>query len=171
MKVRLNVARRLLPRQGRRDGPGRARGTARPERRGRARRTARRDRRGRARRENGGATVLVVGAVGVVVTVLAGAGLATAAVRDVHRARSAADLAALAGASAALEGHAGDCTRSSVVAVTNGARMTGCSRAADGSVVVTVEVPTRVTAVWPGLPDRARSRARAGVVSGPEHAP
>ena len=120
----------------------------------------------RRHREAGSATVLVVGAMGVLVTVLTGALLVVTAVHDVHQARSAADLAALAGASAALGGQGGDCGRSSVVARANSTRMTGCVVMTDGSVVVTVDVPMRWVPGWPGVPDRARARARAGVVSG-----
>jgi secretion/DNA translocation related TadE-like protein len=135
--------------------------------RGRARRGERSAHDVRGHRETGSATVLVVGAVGVLVTVLTGALLVVTAVHDVHRARSAADLAALAGASAAL-GRQGDvCGRSSVVARANGTRMTGCVVMTDGSVVVTVDAPMRRVPGWPGVPDSATARARAGVVNGP----
>lgn len=125
----------------------------------------------RARRETGSATVLVLGGVGVVVTVLTGVLLVASAVRDMHRARSAADLAALAGASAAREGRVVDCVSSSAVAEANGARMRSCSLLVDGSVLVDVDVPMRWPAAWSALPDRATARARAGVVSGSDPDP
>lgn len=96
-----------------------------------------------------------------VLVVLATAGLqlgvaATAA----HRARTAADLSALAGATSLQQGNGAPCARVAEVAALNGAEVMACSLGVGESVSVRVatQVPTR----WPGVPDRAIASARAG---------
>lgn len=122
------------------------------------------------RREDGGASVLVVAASGAVVAVLAGALAVTATVREVHRARAAADLSALAAAGGVAEGGSVDCASAHAVASRNGATLAACGALTDGSAVVTVSVATDRSgpaSAW--LPRLVSARARAGVVSvGPE---
>lgn len=118
------------------------------------------------RREDGGASVLVVAASGAVVAVLAGALAVTATVRDVHRARAAADLAALAAAAGHGDGGSVDCASAHAVAARNGATLAACGPRADGSAVVTVVVPvvrSGPASAW--LPREVSARARAGMVA------
>jgi len=117
-----------------------------------------------AARERGSATVLTVGAIAVVVLMATGVLVVVGAVRDVHRARAAADLAALAAAGPLAGGGQLDCGVGASVAGANGALLTLCARQRDGSVVVTVAVRRRATPSWPGLPAVVSARARAGVV-------
>lgn len=111
-------------------------------------------------RERGSGTVLAVAAIGVLLALtLTGLQLGAAATAA-HRARSAADLAALAGASAIQHGGADACATSSAVASRNGAQTLGCSLGAGESVSVRVSTPVAIQ--WPGIPDRAVASARAG---------
>ena len=115
-------------------------------------------------REEGSATVLVVAAVAVVTTLLAAVLVVVATVRDVHRARAAADLAALAAGAPTAVGGAVDCRSARVVARANGAGISSCRSMADGSAVVAVSVPRG----WPNgfalrLPPQVSARARAGL--------
>ena len=117
-----------------------------------------------ARVESGSATVLTVAAIGAVTVVLAGVLVVAATVRDVHRARAAADLAALAAAGALATGGAVDCGVGASVAAANGGVLSQCASRADGSVVVTVAVERRWPVGWVGLPAQVSARARAGLV-------
>ena len=113
--------------------------------------------------EEGSGTVLGVAAIGVLLLVLVGGlGLASAVVAG-HRARAAADLAALA-AAGAIQSGAGDgqaCGRAATVAGANAAQATRCVVQADGSVAV--EATAAVGLVLPGIGGpRARATARAG---------
>lgn len=110
--------------------------------------------------ERGSMTVLALaaGAVLLILT-LAGAQLVAAAVAA-HQARSAADLAALAGAGAAQEGPSRPCAAAADVATRNGADLTGCAVAVDGSVLLAVRVPVALR--LPGGPAGSVARARAG---------
>lgn len=117
------------------------------------------------RTERGSATVLAVGAVGVLLLCLLGGLCVVAAVHAAHRARAAADLAALAAASsvnAAASGEAA-CARARQVAAANGAVLRSCRGEAGGGVVVEVTVAARlpVPSIASGP---ARARARAGVL-------
>ena len=118
----------------------------------------------RVRSDRGSATVLTVGAVAAVVLVLTGVLVVVGAVRDVHRARAAADLAALAAAGPAVSGADVDCRAGASVAAANGAAVTRCVQESDGSVVVTVVVGRHWPPGWGGLPAVVSARARAGVV-------
>lgn len=112
------------------------------------------------RSERGSGTVLVVGALGVIV-VLAVAGLQLAAAATAaHRARAAADFAALAAATAIQEGQAQPCGRAAELASRNGARLSECTLGSAESV--RVQVSTRAMVWWPGVPERAAASARAG---------
>lgn len=112
------------------------------------------------RRERGSGTVLTVAAIGVLL-ILATAGLQLgAAATAAHRARTAADLSALAGATALQEGAGSPCGRAAQIAGRNQARIVDCSVGAEESVSVRVSMP--VSTRWPGVPDRAVASARAG---------
>ena len=123
-------------------------------------------RRGSARRgghdERGSGTLLVVGVMAVVGVVAAAATLAAAYLVAGHQARAAADLAALSGAAAYVQGRP-PCPVARQLARANGARLAGCDRVGDEvdfvvSVSVTVDVGLRV----PGLPRVLTGRAHAG---------
>lgn len=108
--------------------------------------------------DQGAGTVLVLGVVAVLVTVLFGALAVLSAVEAGHRAASAADLAALAGAAslAAESPTERACDRAAAVAAANGAVLVDC-------VVRGEEVwlATTVSPAFRGLP-AATARARAG---------
>lgn len=107
--------------------------------------------------ERGSATVLVVMGIGVVLLCLTGALALLSAVQASHRARAAADLAALAGARMLMGGEVGSpCDVAAEVAARNGGSLMECSVSGDD---VTVSVAIR--ARWPGL-GPARAKARAG---------
>lgn len=116
------------------------------------------------RAERGSATVLAVAGVGALLLCLVGGLVVTGAVRAGHRAKAAADLAALAAASALQQGApAGSaCSRGRGIAAANGADLRSCAAASDGSVEVAVTVPLPLD--LPGLvvPEGATARARAG---------
>ena len=107
--------------------------------------------------EHGAATVLVLGLVAVLLAMTIGGVVLAGAVIASHRARLAADLAALAGATQLRDGAPvdGACATASRVAASNHAQLVSC--AADG---LAVEVTVAVTA--PALPEPARARAKAG---------
>ena len=79
-----------------------------------------------------------------------------------HRAASAADLAALAGARSLASGLGDPCAEAARVAIAALARLDACERLDDGSLAVeaVVALPAFL-ARWPGL-QPARARARAG---------
>lgn len=112
-------------------------------------------------RDDGLATVLAAVAVAVIVALL-GLGVAVSgAVLARHRAESAADLAALAGASDAAGGTGPACGRAAEVARTNGAVLTSCTwRGWAVSVVV-----SRPCTCLPSVVGAAVGRARAGPVA------
>jgi secretion/DNA translocation related TadE-like protein len=110
--------------------------------------------------DRGGATVLVL-AIGLVTVLVAIASAAVgAAIVARHRAQTAADLAALAGALDALDGVELACARAGEIAARNGGHLVACD--VDGlDVVVTVEArPTGLAAVA----GAAHASARAGPV-------
>ena len=89
-------------------------------------------------------------------------------VADVHRARSAADLAALAAAQPLLSGGPADCVAARVVTRANGTVLRACHVLPDGSVETTVARPRSGAMGWAfGIPDPS-ARARAGLVRGGE---
>lgn len=111
------------------------------------------------RRERGSGTVLAVAAIGVLLIVaMAGLHLGAAATAA-HRAGTAADLAALAGATTVQQGGISPCDRAGQVAGRNRARLVTCSLSGES---VSVRVSTVVATRWPGVPDRAIASARAG---------
>lgn len=105
--------------------------------------------------DRGAATVLALALVALVLMLTAGALAVGSAVVASHRARLAADLASLAGASAAQDrSSAAACSAAQQVARANGAVTQSCS--VDGA---DVEVTVLVKAsLWPA-PAAARSRA------------
>lgn len=114
--------------------------------------------------ERGSAAVLVVAATGVVVTLAAAALVVTGIVRDVHRAGSAADLAALAAAAPMAAGAPPDCDAARQVARANGAGLTECEPQGGATVVVAVAITRPTSAGWLRGPAAVVGRARAGVV-------
>lgn len=111
--------------------------------------------------DRGSATLLVVAAVAVLVTMGAGLAVVIALVAAHRQAQSAADLAALAGARGAALGTAG-CATARRVAAANGARVTACvvTRTGLGSVVdLSVEVSGPR---WLGQSADLGARSRAG---------
>ena len=106
-------------------------------------------------REAGSATVLTLGAIGGIVLVLTGVLVVASTVRDVHRARGAADLAALAASGPVATGGGVDCGVGASVAAANGAVLARCTPGPDGSVLVTAEVARRWPTGWGWLPATA----------------
>lgn len=79
-----------------------------------------------------------------------------------HRARAAADLAALSGAVAVSNGSDG-CRAAGRIARENGAALSDCSRVGDDlDFVLTVQARVRVRAFVPGLPAIVHASAHAG---------
>ena len=120
----------------------------------------------RADREQGSATVLTVAATAVVITLVAATLLVTGIVRDVHRAGSAADLAALAAAAPMVAGAPPDCAAARRVARANGAGLTGCDPHGGTAVVVAVSIARSTSAGWLTGPGVVSARALAGVAEG-----
>ena len=118
----------------------------------------RRSRRPRARRHDlGAASLLAVACLSVLLLVGAALGVVAAMVHAHRVAQSAADLAALAGASALADGDDG-CGVAARIAEANGAALDGC-RAVDREVAVTVRVDGPG---WLGQSGDLTAEARAG---------
>lgn len=118
----------------------------------------------RGRDERGGASVLMAGIMGVVVTLGAAATLVAGYLVAHHQARSAADLAALSGAVAYADGRDA-CDQARRTARQNGVRMVRCDRVGDDiDFVVTVLTAVEVRSRVPGLPRRVDAEAHAGQV-------
>jgi secretion/DNA translocation related TadE-like protein len=114
---------------------------------------------GRGRCDGGSATVAVVGAIALLlVLTVAGLSLCSAVLAS-HRARSAVDLAALAGASALMSGDspALACARAGGVARRGHAAIVSCTAAGGESLTVRGEVSASIP-----LLGRAVATARAG---------
>ena len=107
--------------------------------------------------DRGAATVLATACLGVVLMVGAGLGVVAAMVADHRRAQAAADLAALAGATALHQG-IDACGAAQRVTSANDADLTACS-VAGADVVVTV---TATGPRWLGQSADLEGRARAG---------
>jgi secretion/DNA translocation related TadE-like protein len=116
---------------------------------------------GGSERERGSGTVLALGLVAVALVL----GLALAALASAQGARgqaqAAADLAALAAATA-LQGGGPACPTARETAARNGAQVVACVEQGEG--VVRVDV-TREAVGWSGMLGVARAAARAGPVS------
>lgn len=113
--------------------------------------------------ERGSSTVLAVGLVVAMLSVTLAASAVLSAVRSAHVARSAADLAALAGAIQLQESSdaGAACGEAARVAARHDARVLSCRVGASGDVTVTVatSIPLRLAGMGP---DHAEGRARAG---------
>ena len=112
--------------------------------------------------QRGGGSILLVGLMTVVLT-LAMAGVCIAGyLVATHRARSAADLAALSGASSVSTGEV-PCSAARRVAVANGATLLSCGQVGDAvDFVVTVRVRVQVSTGVPVLPTSIEAVAHAG---------
>ena len=112
----------------------------------------------RRKDEVGSATVVMLAVIGAVLTLTVCGLLLSSAVLASHRARSAADLAALAAAGALLDGEAPSraCQVAGRVAAVNAGQMQRCV-AAGGEVRISVAVQTGVRGL--GV---ATARSRAG---------
>lgn len=114
----------------------------------------------RAPHESGSGTVLALGLVAVLASLVLVCVALGAAVVARHRAAAAADLAALAGADRSLGRVPGvPCAAADSAARANDAQLTGCRVDGDGSVMVNVQV--RLPAPWARL-GVAQAAARAG---------
>ena len=124
-----------------------------------------RRRTGPARDERGSGTLLVVGVMAVVGVLAAVAIVAAAYLVAGHRARGAADLAALSGAAAYAQGRP-PCPAAARLARQNGGRLTHCDQVGDDvDYVVSVTVAVEVGIRPPGLPRVLSGRAHAGPVA------
>jgi secretion/DNA translocation related TadE-like protein len=115
------------------------------------------------RRDRGAATVWLL-AAGLVLVMMgvAAAAVGTATVAR-HRAQTAADLGALAGAIRAVEGAESACARAAEIVTANGGRLAACSL--DGfDLTIAVEVPVSPVR---GIARTAHASARAGPVRAP----
>jgi len=110
--------------------------------------------------DQGSATIWVLAAMSVVL--LAGfAGIALgAAVLARHRAENAADLAAVAGATALVSGSGAPCAAAAALVHANGGQLVSCSVLIDDVVVSVRVAPVGLPARW----GSAEARARAGPV-------
>ena len=114
--------------------------------------------------ERGSATVLMAAVMGVVVTLGAAAMVVAGYLVGHHRARSAADLAALSGAAAYAHGEDA-CDEARRIGRQNGAEVTSCTRVGDEiDFVVTVRTAVPARSRLPGLPRTVEADAHAGRV-------
>lgn len=110
--------------------------------------------------DRGAATILAVTMSGVLLLVGAAAGVVGALVVDHRRAQAAADLAALAGATARADRGGVACPAAQQVAAANGAELATCVvEGEDVLVEVTVSGPR-----WLGQDQDLSAQARAGPV-------
>jgi secretion/DNA translocation related TadE-like protein len=117
---------------------------------------------GRLTGERGSATVWVAALSGLVAVVGLAAVLVGLAIDARHRAGSAADFAALAAATRAVQGLADGCARAAEIAAENGAALTACAVGPEGVAQVEVRVPLDLGRLGA---HSARARARAGPVA------
>ena len=115
--------------------------------------------------ERGSAAVLMVAIMGVVVTLGAAAMVISGYLIEHHRARAAADLAALSGAAAYVRGQDA-CDQARQIARQNGAKVISCNRVGDHlDFVVTVRTAVAARSRLPGLPRTVEAEAYAGRLS------
>ena len=114
--------------------------------------------------ERGSGTVYALGVIAVLLAAAVGIAGLIQAQSATGRARAAADLAAISGATVLSSVIApGDpCAMAGRVAAVNGASVSACSVAGE-DVTVSVVVPTTIL----GVPRQATARARAGPVDAP----
>lgn len=114
----------------------------------------------RARDETGAATVLAAVLISALAAVCTAGIWLGAAVIAVHRAQSAADLAALAAAARVPAGTASACTQADTLARSMGAVLQSCLiTRLDATVVVSIRVPGPIGR-------HARASAKAGPAAG-----
>lgn len=121
--------------------------------------------------ERGSATVLGLGAILLLLTLLIGFLVVGAAVRTSLLARGAADSAALAGSAVLLDGAdtGTACSTAADLAAANGADLVDCAPDGDSDGETLARLRVEVAVRVPGLPGlRAHATARAGAV---QHAP
>jgi len=116
------------------------------------------------RSERGSASVLMIGIIGVVVTLGSAALLIGGYAVGYHRARAAADLSALSAAAAYQQGHDA-CVQARQTARRNGARVDHCDLVGDAvDFVVTVRVSVVARTRIPQMPTTVVAEAYAGPV-------
>jgi secretion/DNA translocation related TadE-like protein len=121
--------------------------------------------RGIVRSELGSATALMVGIMGVVVTLSSAALVIAGYAVGYHRARAAADLSALSGAAAFQQGRE-PCAQAALTARQNGARVVRCNQVGDAvDFVVTVQVSVVAGTRIPHVPRTVAAEAHAGPVN------
>jgi len=114
--------------------------------------------------QRGVATVMMVGVLAVVMLISGAAMIVAGYALGHHRARAAADLAALSAAAAFEQGGDG-CAQARRTAAANGAKVTSCEQIGDiVDFVFTVKVGLRATIRVAGLPGTIRAEAHAGPV-------
>ena len=114
------------------------------------------------RDERGAASVLMIGLMGVVILFGSAAIVIAGYLGAHHRARAAADLAALSGAAAYQQGD-DPCGQAYRTALGNGAVVRHCDQVGDQiGFVVTVRVAVPIRLRIPGLPRTAEAEAYAG---------
>ena len=118
--------------------------------------------------ERGVASMMMAGVMGVVVTMSCVAMVICGYLLGYHRARAAADLAALSGAVAYQQGRDG-CAEAGRLAAANGAALAGCNEVGDQvDFVISARVTVAVGLKVPGLPRTITAEAHAGPVAQPE---
>ncbi len=121
--------------------------------------------RGRGRADRGSATVFAAAISLVLVMAATAAVFVVAVVLASHRARSAADLAALAAATSEVGGGDG-CSAARINAHANGAELTGCRMTGETSSFVVAVTVTVQTGLRAPLPPTMGADAHAGNVAG-----
>jgi secretion/DNA translocation related TadE-like protein len=112
--------------------------------------------------ERGSGTMLMVGVLGVLLALGSATIWAAGYLAAAHRARAAADLAALSAAVAIGTGADG-CAVARRLAADNGTRLSACDRVGDQiDFVVSVQVVRPVRTGVPGLPAEVTAAAHAG---------
>jgi secretion/DNA translocation related TadE-like protein len=114
--------------------------------------------------EQGSATALMIGIMGVVVALSSAALVIAGYALGFHRARAAADLSALSAAAAFQQGRE-PCAQAALTAKRNGARVDRCSQVGDAvNFVVTVRVSVVARTRIPNMPRTVAAAAHAGPV-------
>jgi secretion/DNA translocation related TadE-like protein len=117
------------------------------------------------RTDGGSASVLMIGVMAVVMLISFAAMVVAGYLVSVHRARGAADLAALSGAAAYQQGQDA-CPAARQAARRNGGAVVDCSQVGDlVDFVVSVRVRMDVQTWIPGLPSSVVATAHAGPVA------
>jgi len=115
----------------------------------------------RAAAQRGSGTMLIVGVMALLLMIAGGLSVLGGYAVAGHRARAAADLSALSGATAHQRG--GDaCASAADLAQRNGASLLSCRVTGLSQFVVTVQVSVTIRPALPGLSDRVVATAYAG---------